>query len=86
MLHMHFINRIFTGFIGKITLLVKIDVSIQETRIIAWRSSQAYIPLCTDASHNTQGSDALNTQLPSIIAERTIHYGLLMNGLSFGQN
>ena len=30
--------------------------------------------------------DALNMQLPSVIAERTIHYGVVMDSWSFGQN
>ena len=42
--------------------------------------------LCTDASHNTQCSRELDTQLPRVIAERAIHHGPVMDGRSFGQN
>ena len=42
---------------------MKINVSIQETKFIAWSSSRA----------DTRCSRALNTQLPRVIAERAIH-------------
>ena len=34
--------------------------------------------LRSDASHSTRCSRAFNTQLPRVIAERAIHYGLVM--------
>ena len=40
--------------------------------------------LRTDALHDMQCSRALNTQLPSVIAERAIHHGPVMDGRSFG--
>ena len=42
--------------------------------------------LRTDASRDTRCSRALNMQLPCIIAESTIHHGLVMDGRSFDQN
>ena len=42
--------------------------------------------LCTDASRDTQCLRALNTQLPRVIAERTIHHVMVMDGRSFGQS
>ena len=42
--------------------------------------------LHTDASRDTRCSRALNMQLRSIIPERTIRHGLVMDGQSFGQN
>ena len=42
--------------------------------------------LRTDASHITRCSRALNTQLPYVIAECTIHYGLVKEGRCFGQS
>ena len=66
---------------------MEINASIQETKIILWHSSCAYILFAyrTDASHNTRCSCALNTQLPQVIAERAIHHGN-MDGWSFGQS
>ena len=40
----------------------------------------------TDASHDTQRSRELSTQLPHVIAERTIHHSLVVDGRSFSQN
>ena len=57
---------------------MKINVLIQETKIIAC--------LCTDASHDTLCSRALNMQLPRIIAEGSIHHGPVTDGQSFCQN
>ena len=42
--------------------------------------------LRTDASHDTRSSCTLNMQLPRIIAECSIHDGIVMDGWSFGQN
>ena len=42
--------------------------------------------LCTDASHDTRCPRALNTQFPRVIVDGAIHHGLVMDGLSFGQN
>ena len=42
--------------------------------------------LHTDASRNMRCSRALDTQLPCIIAERAIHYVIVMDGRSFGQS
>ena len=42
--------------------------------------------LRTDVSRNTRCSRALNTQLPHVTADRTIHHGLVIDGRSFGQN
>ena len=39
-----------------------------------------------DSLHDTQSSRALNTQLPSEIAERAIHHGVVMDWRSFCQN
>ena len=39
-----------------------------------------------DASHDTRCSQALNTQLPCVIAECAIRHGLVMDGRSFGQS
>ena len=44
------------------------------------------IRLRADASRDTRGSLALNTQLPRVIAERAIHHVIVMNGRSFGQS
>ena len=41
--------------------------------------------LRTDALHNTRCSGVLNTQLPRVIDERTIHHGLVC-GRNFGKN
>ena len=64
--------------------LMKINVSIQETKIIVRRSSEFH--LYTEASGDTRCTDMLNTQLPCIIAERAIHLSFSMDGLSFVQN
>ena len=63
---------------------MKINVSIQKTKIIMWRSSHKFC-LRTDTSRDTC-LHALNTQLPSLIAECAIHHCLVMDGRSFGQN
>ena len=42
--------------------------------------------LRTDASRDTRCIRALNTQLPRVIAERTIHHVIVMDGRSFGQS
>ena len=42
--------------------------------------------LRTRASRDTRYSRALNTQLPCVIAERTIHHVIVMDGRSFGQS
>ena len=42
--------------------------------------------LRTCASRDTRYSRALNTQLPCVIAERTIHHVIVMDGQSFGQS
>ena len=42
--------------------------------------------LRTDASRDTRCSLTLSTQLPSVIAERTIHHVIVKNGWSFGQS
>ena len=42
--------------------------------------------LRTGVSRDTWFSQVLNTQLPCVIAERAIHHGPVMDGLSFGQN
>ena len=42
--------------------------------------------LHTDASCDMQCSRMLNTQIPRVITERVIHYRLVMDGRSFGQN
>ena len=39
--------------------------------------------LCTDASLDMQCLRALDMQLPCVIAERAIHYGVVMDGWSF---
>ena len=66
---------------------MKINVSIQETKFIAWSSSPARkFRLRRDASRNTGCSRALNTQLPRVIAERAIHHVIVMDGRSFGQS
>ena len=52
---------------------MKTNVSIQETKIIMCARHRHKFNLSTDASHNTRCSYALNTQLPRIIAECTIH-------------
>ena len=44
------------------------------------------IRLRTDVSRNMRGLHTLNTQLPSVIAERAIHHSVVMDGWSFGQN
>ena len=43
-------------------------------------------PLHIDELRDTRYSRALNTQLPHVIAERVIHYGVVMDGQGFGQN
>ena len=40
--------------------------------------------LRTDVSCDTLCSHALNTQRPSVIAERAIHHVIVMDGRSFG--
>ena len=50
---------------------------IRHTPKFRWR---------TDTSRDTQSSYALSTQLSHIITERAIHYGVVMDGWSFGQN
>ena len=65
---------------------MKTNVSIQETKIIIWHSTRVNFRLHTDASHDTRYSRMLNVQLPRVIAERTIHHGLVMDGWRFGQN
>ena len=42
--------------------------------------------LRTDASRDTRCSRALNMQLPRVIAQRTIHHVIVMDGRSFGQS
>ena len=42
--------------------------------------------LHTDVSLDTLCSRALNTQLLRVIAERTIHHVIVMDGWSFGQS
>ena len=42
--------------------------------------------LPTDALRNTWCLRALNMQLPCVIAERTIHHVIVMDGRSFGYN
>ena len=42
--------------------------------------------LRTDTSRDTRCSRALNAQLPRVIAERAIHYVIVMDGRSFGQS
>ena len=42
--------------------------------------------LRTDALRDTQCSRALNTQLPRAIVERAVHYGVVIDGRSLGQN
>ena len=64
---------------------MKINVSIQETKFIAWRSSRKF-RLRTDASCDTQCSRTLNTQLPRVIAECAIHHVIVMDGRSFRQS
>ena len=94
-LFLHFIDRIymskillhhFIGFFLIITPLMKINVSIQETRIIACVRHARKFCLRTDASHDTWCSRALNMQLPRVIAECAVHHGLVMNSLSICQN
>ena len=65
---------------------MKINVSIQETKFIAWSSSRRKFRLRTDASRDTRCSRALNMQLPRAIAERAIHHAIVMDGWSFGQS
>ena len=65
---------------------MKINVSIQETKIIAWRLSRALICLHTDASRDTQSLRALNMQLPRVIAEGAIHHGVVMDGQIFARS
>ena len=42
--------------------------------------------LRTDALRDTRFSRVLNTQLPSIIAERANYHDVVMDGRSFGQD
>ena len=63
---------------------MKINVSIQETKFIAWSSRK--FRLRTDASRDTRCSRALNAQLPRVTAERAIHHVIVMDGRSFGQS
>ena len=90
---LHFISGIylskillhhFIDFIWIITPLMKINVSIQETKLIMWRSGKFH--LRTDVSHDTRCSSTLNTQLPRVTAERAIHYIIVIDGRSLGQS
>ena len=65
---------------------MKINVSIQETKFIAWRSSHTKFRLRTDALRDTRCSRAVNTQLPRIIVEHAIHHVVVMDGRNFGQS
>ena len=69
-----------------ITPLMKINVLIQETKITHGVHHVRKSNLRTEASRDTRCSHALNMQLPRVIADRAIHYGLEMDGQSFGQN
>ena len=61
---------------------MKTNVSIQETKFIAWHSSRAR----TDASRDTRLSRTLNMQISRVIAERAIHHVIVMDGRSFGKS
>ena len=41
--------------------------------------------LCTDASHDTRCLGMLNTQVPRVITEHTIHHGLVTDGRSLAR-
>ena len=62
------------------------NVSIQETKFIAWVRHALKFHLRTDASRDMRCSRALNTQLPRVKVERTIHHVKVMDGQSFGQS
>ena len=95
-LFLHFIGGIylskillhhFIGFIWIITLLLKINVSIQKKQKLSRDVRHARkFRLRTNASRDTRCSRALNKQLPWVIADRAIHHCLVMDGRSFGQN
>ena len=75
-----FIWHHFIGFIWIITPLMKINVSIQETKIITKHSSRVH-SICVHASRNTWCTRALNTHLPHVITERAIHLSKQWNFL-----
>ena len=68
-----------------ITPLMKINVSIQDTKFTRGVRHAGIFCLRTDASRGKRCSRTLNTQLPRVIAERPIHHGLVMDGQSFDQ-
>ena len=65
---------------------MKINVSIKETKFIAWLSHARKFRLRIDASRDTRCSRALNTQPQRVIAERTIPHVIVMDGRSYGQS
>ena len=65
---------------------MKINVLIQETKIITRSWARMQILLRTDVSRNAKFTRMLNMQLSLGIAECAIRFGLAMDRRSFGQN
>ena len=61
---------------------------VQSKKPNSSRSIPHACTLClrTDVSRDTRCSRALNTQLPRVTAEHTMHHILVMDGQSFGQS
>ena len=96
-LFLHFIGVIdlskillhhFIGFIWIVAPLMKMNVSIQETKIIAWRSSHAWIPFAYGCV--TQYAVFTRVKYATIMHNCWTRYPsfsrALMDGWSFGQN